>query len=286
MRVASLVVTVACAVVAATTDPLAPLLARPAIADAVGRTRQAVDALLTHPSLRAGGAGLAAALAAELSMRAAAASAGLDSPHPIGGGAASPGRRNYPDPEPAAESGAAEPILAGALRVQAELTGLAVTWRRAPRQVLARLHLLAAADLVDDPDQLGRPVLAAAPRLDTLSAVLATTTAPAVVVASIVHGELLALAAFPPAAGVVARAAGRLSLTEGGLDPLGLIAIEVGHQSLDAAYRSALEAYRGATVDGIDYWVQHCADAIEIAVRAAFEIINSKTVNSLPSSTY
>src|SRR5262245_23872847 len=41
------------------------------------------------------------------------------------------------------------PVVQGALRVSAALDGLASNWRVAPRQVLAKLHLLAARGSVD-----------------------------------------------------------------------------------------------------------------------------------------
>src|SRR5690606_41481628 len=50
-----------------------------------------------------------------------------------------------------------EPVLAGALRVAEALGGMLSTWQRSPLQVLARLHVLAAADLIENPDRLGRP---------------------------------------------------------------------------------------------------------------------------------
>ena len=160
-------------------------------------------------------------------------------------------------------SGAAgdRPVVQGALRVQAAVGALADTWTRAPRQALARLHALAAADLVGA-DDLGRPRAGTADRLDTLAAVLATTSAPAVVVAGVVHGELLGLDAFPPAAGVVARAAVRLTLVERGLDPKSLVVLEAGHRELRAGYDEALEAYRSGTPAGIATWLVHCADAV------------------------
>lgn len=79
-------------------------------------------------------------------MRAARASASIDG-----------GSMELPQP---GESG--DPILAGALRVAQSLDGdaldnMVATWRRAPLQALARLHLLAAADLVEDAEELGRP---------------------------------------------------------------------------------------------------------------------------------
>ncbi len=54
-----------------------------------------------------------------------------------------------------------DPVLAGALRVahavEGGTTAIVGSWRRAPLQALARLHTLAAADLVGE-EELGRPV--------------------------------------------------------------------------------------------------------------------------------
>ena len=79
---------------------------------------------------------------------------------------------------------------------------------------------------------------------------LATTSAPAVVVAAVVHGELLGLDAFAPASGVVARVAVRLTLIDRGLDPKSLVVVEAGHRELRAAYDAALDGYRSGTPDG------------------------------------
>nr|BFE85483.1 hypothetical protein GCM10020093_080840 [Planobispora longispora] len=56
--------------------------------------------------------------------------------------------------------------------------------------------------------------------------------APALVLAAIVHAELAAVRPFGSADGVVARAAERLTLTEFGLDPKSLSAVELGHLEL------------------------------------------------------
>jgi hypothetical protein len=164
----------------------------------------------------------------------------------------------------AAEDG----VVQGALRAQAALGSLADTWTRAPRQALARLHALAAADLVES-DALGRPSTSpgVARRLDTLAAVLTTTTAPAVVVAGVVHGELLSLDAFAPASGVVARAAVRLALIECGLDPKSLVMVEAGHRELGAEYVDALDAYRSGAPAGVARWLLHCAEAVVVGAR-------------------
>ncbi|GAB2478761.1 Fic family protein [Jatrophihabitans fulvus] len=225
-------------------DPLAPLVELPGVGDAVARTRTAVDALLAHRVLRRSSSDVSS----ESSLRGAWASAVLS-----GADVALDDVRHG--------RAADDPVVQGALRTQAAIGTLTDTWTRAPRQALARLHVLAAADLVESTEALGRPV-AGADRLDTLSAVLGATSAPAIVVAGIVHGEVLSLDAFAPASGVVARAAVRLTLIERGLDPKSLVAVEVGHRELRDEYVAALDAYRTATPDGIAAWLVHCADAL------------------------
>src|SRR6185312_13049834 len=116
-------------------DPLAPLVGLPGVADAVRRAREAVVALHRHPVNRTGWA----ASAAEAALRAARASAALDGAELA-----------------RADGVVTDPVLAGAVRA-AEATGrLLGPWRTAPLQALARLHVLAGADLTDD--ELGRPV--------------------------------------------------------------------------------------------------------------------------------
>jgi len=227
-----------------TADPLVPLLELPGVADGVARARAGVDALLGNRTLRR----RSADVSAESSLRGAWASAQL-----------SGADVSLAD----VRSGVAadRPLVQGALRAQAAIGSLADTWTRAPRQALARLHALAAADLAD-PDDLGRPRPGTAERLDTLAAVLALTSAPAVVVAAIVHGELLGLDAFPPTSGLVARAAVRLTLVERGLDPKSLVVVEAGHRELGAAYDEALAGYRTGTPEGIAGWLVHCCDAL------------------------
>ena len=231
-----------------TNDPLAPLLELPGVQQGVERARAAVDALLGNRVLRR----RSADVSAESVLRGAWASAALS-----GGSAAQVALDDV-------RSGAAagDPLVLGALRAYGALAQLTDTWSRAPRQALARLHALAAADLVADPELLGRPAPGTAERLDTLATVLGVTSAPAVVVAGIVHGELLGLDAFAPVSGVVARAAVRLTLVERGLDPKALVVVEAGHRELGAAYPEALEAYREASPEGIARWLVHCADAV------------------------
>src|SRR5699024_915489 len=146
-----------------------------------------------------------------------------------------------------------DPVWQGALRVVAEVPGLAATWERAPRQALARMHMLAASDVVDNPDELGRP----RPGTPTarLEQILAPATppprAPAVVVAALVHGELAVLRPFGTADGVVARAAERIVLVSRGVDTKAVSVPEVGHHELVRAYQPLLHAYAGGEPDGV-----------------------------------
>ena len=159
------------------------------------------------------------ATAAEAALRAARASAVLD------------GGPMRLDEQSAAVT---HPVFAGALRVAQALEGgagsLVGVWQRAPLQALARLHMLAAADQVDD-DRLGRPARrrrswpAAGAARQVWSP--ARTRAPAPVVAAVAHGELLTLKPFGSADGVVARAVSRLVTIATGLDPHGLGVPEV-----------------------------------------------------------
>lgn len=236
-------------------DPLTPLLGLDGVDAAVAAARTAVDAMLSDRALRR----RSGDVSAESSVRGAWASAWLS-------GA-----------EVALEdvrSGAviADPIVQGALRAQSAIGMLVDTWSHAPRQALARLHALAAADLVEDPSALGRPAPAAAGRLDTLAEVLASTSAPAVVVAAIVHGEILSLDAFAPVSGIVARTAVRLTLVDRGLDPKSLAVIEVGHRELRVEYGEALAAYSTGEPAGIARWIRHQAAAVVAATVEATAI--------------
>jgi hypothetical protein len=227
-------------------DPLAPLLDLPGVRVAADGARAGIDRLLGHKVLRRESAGVST----ESALRGARASAALE------GVDVSLADLRAGDVE--------DPLVQGALRVSAGLGAMVETWSRAPGQVLARLHVLAAADLVDSGD-LGRPAPHAAPRLSGLFAlVTGTTSAPAVLVAALAHGELAALRPFGAADGVVARAAGRLTGIARGLDPKAVSVPEVGFAELGrAAYEEALEGYASGTSAGVAGWLVHCCRATE-----------------------
>lgn len=231
-----------------TTDPLAPLLDLADVRPAVDRARERVDRALRHRALRRHGG----RVAAEIGLRCAVASAALE---------------GYAHELDAVRAGTVtDPVLQGALRVSEALPGLADRWPRAPRQVLARLHVLAARGTVDD-EELGRPVPdpAVAARLDALAALVAGgTRVPPAVLAAVVHGELLALRPFAGPSGVVARAAARLTLLATGFDPRALVAVDLGHREREPEYVGAAGAFATGRADGLRSWLRHYTTALEI----------------------
>lgn len=241
-----------------TADPLAPLATLPGVADAVAQVRDALVAVHNHPANRR----RFPANAAEGALRGARASAAID-------GA----------PLTTADL-VSDPLLAGAARVADEHDRLVPVWKSAPLQALARLHVLAAADLVpaDRHDAvLGRPKPGTAPRLSMLADLVTGATAvPAPVLVAVVHGELLALAPFGTADGIVARAAARLAATASGLDVKSLAVPEVGHLRRLAEYRSAAAGFAAGGADGVGAWVLHCCAQWEAGAREATSIAESR----------
>jgi hypothetical protein len=227
-------------------DALAALLDLPGVREAAESARAGIDRLLRHKVLRRESAGVST----ESALRGARASAALEGV-------------DVPLADLRAGS-VADPLVQGALRVSTGLGSMIDTWSRAPGQVLARLHVLAAADLTDS-GALGRPAPHAGPRLAGLFALATgTTSAPAVLVAALVNGELAALEPFGTADGVVARAAARLTGITRGLDPKAVSVPEVGFAELGReAYADALDGYASGTPLGVAGWLVHCCRATE-----------------------
>jgi hypothetical protein len=272
-------------VTTATTDHLAPLLELPGVPAAVATARSAIDGLLSHRVLRR----RSAEVTAESALRGARASAELEGAgielERLRGQLLAGGTITLPSKD---AHGAK--VVEGAVRLHADLGSVLSAWKHSPRQALARLHVLAAADVVPA-EQLGRPrpptsscddplELGPAPdpleisaRLDGLSRVLMSpTSAPAVVVAAVVHGELLALRAFGSLDGLVARAAARLVMIDRGLDPKAVSAPEVGHAELHHDYADAARDYVTGGPAGVARWIDHCASAIALGAREGLAV--------------
>ncbi|MFD7107721.1 oxidoreductase [Streptomyces kasugaensis] len=254
-------------------DPLAALAALPGVADSVDAVRKGVDRIYGHRIMRRRSSEVSAE-AALRGARGSAALAGAD-------WALEEVRRRTDfgvDGEPR--------TVGAALRLTAEAGQLLGVWRQSPLRVLARLHLVAAGGGAAD-DAVGRPRLAAEPvdeplvelalptadevagRLDGLARMLlAGTSAPALVTAAVVHGELLALRPFGSYNGLVARAAERIVLVGSGLDPKSICPAEVGHaEQGSAAYVAALEGYVSGTPEGVAAWIAHCGRSVELGSR-------------------
>ncbi|UWP82952.1 oxidoreductase [Dactylosporangium fulvum] len=241
-------------------DPLAPLLDLADVAPAFEQARATVDSAMRNRALRRSGG----PVAAEVALRTSVASAALDT-HGF-------------DLEGVRAGVVTDPVVHGALRATAALDGLTATWTRAPRQVLAKLHTLVARDVVPAAE-LGRPVgPQAASRLAALAELITGgTTVPVLLQAAVVHAELLALKAFAGPNGVVARAAGRLTLIAGGVDPRGLLAMDVGHRAREPEYVGSANAFATGTPDGVRSWLRHYAAAAERAAEELTEVCEAAT---------
>ncbi|MDX3851020.1 oxidoreductase [Streptomyces sp. AK02-01A] len=268
-------------------DPLAALASLPGVPDVVDSVREAVDRVYSHRVMRR----RSNEVTSEAALRAARGSAALSG---ADWALEEVRRRSDFSSEPEART------VGAALRLTAEAGQLLSIWVQSPMRVLARLHLVAAGGSGVPDETVGRPRLAGesvtetpgaevggplieAPlpgadevtvRLDGLSAlVIAASSAPALVTAAVVHGELLALRPFGSYNGVVARTAERVVLIGSGLDPKSVCPAEVGHAELGrAAYASAFEGYLSGTPDGMAAWIGHCGRAVELGARESMAV--------------
>ncbi|MFI1658706.1 oxidoreductase [Streptomyces sp. NPDC020472] len=258
-------------------DPLAALGSLPGVAEAVDSVRKAVDRVYGHRVMRR----RSNEISSEAALRGARGSAALS-----GADWALEEVRRRTDFSADAEAR----TVGAALRLGAEAGQLLSIWRQSPLRVLARLHLVAAGDAglpAGAGDSVGRPRLdgetvdeplidlplptpaEVAGRLDSLAdLIVAGSEAPALVTASVVHGELLALRPFTSYNGLVARAAERIALVGSGLDPKAICPAEVGHAEQGrAAYLAAFEGYLSGTPEGVGAWIAHCGRSVELGVR-------------------
>jgi hypothetical protein len=254
----------------ATADPLAALGSLPGVAESVESVRKAVDRVYGHRVMRR----RSNEITSEAALRGARGSAALSGADWV----LEEVRRRSDFSDDDAR------VVGAALRLTAEAGQLLSIWRQSPLRVLARLHLVAAAS---NDDEAGRPrragelvdePLVELPlpdadevhgRLEGLSGlIIAGSSAPALVTAAVVHGELLALRPFTSRNGLVARTAERIVLVGSGLDPKSVCPAEVGHAELGrAAYLGALDGYVSGTPEGMAAWIAHCGRAIELGAR-------------------
>jgi hypothetical protein len=236
----------------------------PGVKEAATAARAALDPMLLDRRLRRHGA----ALATEAALRNAHASATFDGAEvPI---------------DELSELSSASPVMRVASAVLEVQTGLRTLRGLPARQVWASIAAASGAEYLSE-DERGRPraegsalhdplhlgieldLEDAAVRLALLAELLGQPTkAPALVVAALVHGELLALQPFGASNGVVARAYSHYVLAERGMDPDFFAMTDVGLISLGrAAYVRALRGYGTGGSEGIANWCIHIASAFE-----------------------
>ncbi|MFC8192947.1 cell filamentation protein Fic [Cellulomonas sp. NPDC057328] len=268
-------------------DPLAALATVPAVAEAVAAARAACEELRWHEAFRR----RSREVRAEAGLRAAAASAALDGA-PVGVEVLRAWATGGGGPADGADL-----VAAGALRAQAvveaalpPLGGRGGGASLPLPQLVARVHAAAAADLLPAVD-LGRPRSGeardlrglgpapapedAAARLAALTGAVAGTAAPGVVVAGVVHAELLVARPFAAANGVVARAVARWLTTTTGLDPTGTVLPEPAWAAGPAPYLAAAARYAAGTPDGVAGWLVAYADAVRAGAGAARDVADA-----------
>lgn len=162
--------------------------------------------------------------------------------------------------------GSGDEIAQAAVRVSTGVLGLVPVIGTSPLQAFARLHALAGKGVVED-ERLGRPVSAeGAERLNALATTLLTTSVPALMVAALVHAEIVTVAPFASHNGVVARAAERLVMVARGVDPASVVVPEAGHLALRPQYESNLRGYRDGGRAGLHAWLLYAAEAVTAGV--------------------
>ena len=216
-------------------DPLAWCTELEGVPSAFAATRDGIDAMLRDRGLRR----TSPEQTSESLLRGAHASAVL-------AGSASTWEE--------VRAGTGDEVAQAAVRVSTEVLALAPVIGRSPAQAFARLHVLAGGS--------GTPGSAeGAARLQSLSQTLLQTRSPALLVAAVVHGELLSAGAFGSRDGIVARAAERLVLVSRGVDPASLVVPEAGHLALRDTYESNQRGYRDGGRSGLHSWLLYAAEA-------------------------
>jgi hypothetical protein len=229
------------------TDPLAPLLLLEGVPSAFAAARDGIDALLRDRGLRR----TSPEQTAEALLLGAHASAVLE-----GSSSSLDDVRN----------GEGDAAAADAVRVSVHLLSLVPTLRAAPLQAFARLHALASGEA-----DSGRPRDAGSlARLQALGRLLdGTTSAPALLVAAVVHADLATAAPFASHNGIVARAAERLVWVTRGVDERSVLVPEAGHLANRAAYESNLRGYRDGGPAGVHAWLRYAAEAASAGAEAS-----------------
>ncbi len=262
-------------------NALTDLLRLPDVQESTRNARKACEELRWHPALRR----RIPEAAAESRVRGAVASASLEGAEIAGSRLSLPLVRDVmrgAQKPPATLDPMWRTMMAA---IQATAAGERITQRSlgSPMQVLAGLHVAAAAGLLPAA-QVGRPrlpdedcvewvELAPAPtgnamreRLSGVADLMKSVpggSVSAVVLAGLIHAEIIATRPFVAGNALVARSLERVVLQQAGLDPTGIAVVEAGHAvGVGASYRGALTAYVEGGQRGVGLWLVHCAEAV------------------------
>ena len=224
------------------------------ISQAAAATRDAIDVVLRLRSVQTG----ASALALRSAEHGARASALLET-----------------SSESLADD---DPVLAGALRATHAAAELATLWPTAPLQVLARLHLLAAAD-VAEPDDLGRPTDAtSARRLQSMVAEIGRSPAP---------GRRCRPWSWPPSCTRRLRRRSSPSAESSGAPPnvpcsastgvdrTGVLVPEQGHLNEAEGYLTDRARLLTGTDVAVATWVERCCRAYTAGAEVTAQMVGS-----------
>lgn len=253
--------------------PLEPLATLPGVAAAVDAARVACEELRWHRALRR-------------SWPVARTEAGVRSAH---AGAALDGVRIPLDLVRDVARGAVGPppgamgqVLVANLRAHAEVERLmgppgATRPAAVPfGQLVSRLHAVGhgaaggrprTTEEPSDLRGLGTAVAGAelGERLAALAHLVATPlppTVPALLLAAVVHGELMTLRPYARGNGLVARATFRHLVTRGGVDPVGVVVAESAWTADPNVHLGAAAGYAAGAAPGVAGWARHCAAAV------------------------
>jgi len=245
-------------------DAVRRIASEPQIARSVETSRGAVDELLWRRDVRSA----AAEYTAASRIRGAQESAAMDGADIAVADESPMGR-----------------VLAAAQAVTGDVPTQVETWSRAPLQVLAHLHAIAAHGAepdealgrprsegvaIDDPLNLGAAPSAreAAGRLALLSELVTSAREEsALVVAGVVHGEILAIRPFAWGSGLIARASVRLVLADRGVDPSLFSIPEAGMMQMGRTKCvRAVRAYADGDMPTYFHWF---LQSVELGARAA-----------------
>jgi hypothetical protein len=167
----------------------------------------------------------------------------------------------------------ADPLVHNVIRLYETLPTLVRMWGTVPLQVLAKLHLLSGTGLLPE-QELGRPVSQSLVVLHDLAGLLVNRNRSTdVLLAAIVHAQLVTSEAFGSLSTMVAAAAARLTLALE-VDPSFLVLTEVGHLARLPEYHGSLGAYTTGRVDGVRSWLKHYCAAIEIGASEGMTILS------------